>query len=178
MSLSNPASLDWNAAPDKFISYNASINVPSSSPNYGPANFQIFSLQSSIRYAFCISQAILSRLFNTLVDNVNNMSETCFHKRHVLVISGRHAYSANNNYQISRVVSKFGVMVWTTSVVIMTNHKWPVISHPPPFLIWWYTHAIHSSQTACSPGWIGWSWSCVSRKGGDERWLVICDFSS
>ena len=45
MSLSNPTSLDSNAAPDDFIPYNAiftRINVPSSSPNYGPINVQIF----------------------------------------------------------------------------------------------------------------------------------------
>ena len=44
-----------------------SINVPSSSPNSGPANVQIFSLQSAVRYEFCISQANISRLFNAAI---------------------------------------------------------------------------------------------------------------
>ena len=46
--LSTPASLYWNVAPDDFSQYNSiftSINVPSSSPNSGPANVQIFSLK-------------------------------------------------------------------------------------------------------------------------------------
>ena len=67
MSLSTPASLNRNAALDDFSPYNVifiSINVPYSSPNYGPANVQIFSLQSAVRYAFYISQASISILFN------------------------------------------------------------------------------------------------------------------
>ena len=44
-----------------------SINVPSSSPNSVPANVQIFSLKSAVRYALCISQANISRLFNTAI---------------------------------------------------------------------------------------------------------------
>ena len=44
-----------------------SINVPSSSPNSGPANVQIFSLQSAVRYAFCISQASISSSFNAAI---------------------------------------------------------------------------------------------------------------
>ena len=44
-----------------------SINVPSSSPNSGPANFQIFSLKSTVRYVFCISQAIISILLNAAI---------------------------------------------------------------------------------------------------------------
>ena len=70
MYLSTPASLDWNDAPDDFIPYNAiftSINVNSSSPNSGPANVQIFSLQSAVRYALCISQARISSLFNDAI---------------------------------------------------------------------------------------------------------------
>ena len=70
MSLSSPDILDRNAAPDDFIPYNAiftSINVPSSSPNYGPANVQIFSLKSAVRYAFCISQGSISSSFNTVI---------------------------------------------------------------------------------------------------------------
>ena len=38
--------------------------MPSSSPNSGPANVQIFSLQSVVRYASCISQASISSSFN------------------------------------------------------------------------------------------------------------------
>ena len=41
-----------------------SMNVPFSSPNPGPANVQIFSLQSFLIYAFCISQASISSSFN------------------------------------------------------------------------------------------------------------------
>ena len=70
MSISAPTILDWNSAPDDFSPYNAiftSINLPSSSPNSGPTIFQIFSLQSAVRYAFCISQPKISRLFNTAI---------------------------------------------------------------------------------------------------------------
>ena len=70
MSLSNPDSLDRNAAPDAFSPYNAifkSINVPSSSPNYGPANVQIVSLKGAVRYAFCISHASISISFNAVI---------------------------------------------------------------------------------------------------------------
>ena len=70
MSLSTTASLDRNAAPHDFSPYNAiftSINVPSSSQNSGPANVQIFSLQSAVRYMFCISQASISRSFNAAI---------------------------------------------------------------------------------------------------------------
>ena len=70
MSLSNPASLYRNAAPDDFSPNNAiftSINVPSSSPNAVPVNVQIFFLQSSVRYALCISQASVSSLFNAVI---------------------------------------------------------------------------------------------------------------
>ena len=70
MSLSTPASLDRNAEPHDFIPYNAiftGINVPSSSPNYGPANVQIFSLKSVVKYVFCISQAIVSSSFNAAI---------------------------------------------------------------------------------------------------------------
>ena len=70
MCLSTPASLDQNAAPDDFSPYNSiftSINVPSSSPNSGPANVQIFSLQSFVRYAFYISQVSISSLFNAAI---------------------------------------------------------------------------------------------------------------
>ena len=109
----------------------------------------------------CVNEMILIS-----VDNVGDMSATCRHERHDSVISGRHANSANTDHQISHVVSQFSVVVCTTSVVVLTNHKWPVISRPLPFLMWWHMHAIHSSQTACSPGWMGWSWSYASRK----RW--------
>ena len=70
MYLINPASLDQNAAPDDFIPYNeifTSINVSSSSPNFGPANVQIVSLKSAVRYALCIFQANISRLFNAAI---------------------------------------------------------------------------------------------------------------
>ena len=70
MSISNPASLDRNAAPDDFSPYNAIftiINVTSSSPNYVPENVQIFSLQSAVRYALCISQASISSSFNAVI---------------------------------------------------------------------------------------------------------------
>ena len=70
MYLSTPVSLDRNAAPDDFSPYNAiftSINVPSSSPNYGAANVKIFSLQISFRYALCISQASISSSFNAAI---------------------------------------------------------------------------------------------------------------
>ena len=39
----------------------------SSSPNSGPANVQIFSLQSAVRYALCISQASISSSFNAAI---------------------------------------------------------------------------------------------------------------
>ena len=70
MSLSTPASLDWNTAPDDFIPYNAiftSVNVPYYSPNSGPTNVQIFFLQSDVRHVFCISQASISRSFNDAI---------------------------------------------------------------------------------------------------------------
>ena len=70
MSLSNTDSLDHNAVPDDFSPYNAiltSINVPYYSPNSGPANVQIFSLQSTVRYLFCILQANISRPFNAAI---------------------------------------------------------------------------------------------------------------
>ena len=94
------------------------------------------------------------------------MLATCCHERHVLVISGQHDNSADTDHQISRVVSKFGVVVFTKYVVVLTNHKWPVISSPHPLLMWWNTHAIHIPQTSCSPVWINWSWSCAWR----TRW--------
>ena len=67
MPLSNTAILDWNAAPNYFSPFNAIftiINVPSSSPDSGPVNVQILSLQCAVRYVFCISQAIISSSFN------------------------------------------------------------------------------------------------------------------
>ena len=70
MSLSNTASLYRNAAPHDFSQYNAiftSMNVPSSYPISGPANVQIFSLQSAVRYVFCISQAIILSSFNDVI---------------------------------------------------------------------------------------------------------------
>ena len=70
MSLSTPASLDWNAAPDDFSPYTSiftSINVPSSSQNSGPANVQIFSLKSAVRYAFYTSQVSISISFNDAI---------------------------------------------------------------------------------------------------------------
>ena len=70
MSLSTTTSLDRNAAHDDFSPYNAiftSINVPSYYPNSGTANVQIFTLKSAVRYAFCISQANRSRLFNAAI---------------------------------------------------------------------------------------------------------------
>ena len=70
MSLSTTASLDRNTAPDDFSPYNAIftiINVPYSYPNSGPANVQIFSLQSAVKYAFCLSQDNISRLFNAVI---------------------------------------------------------------------------------------------------------------
>ena len=70
MSLNNPDSLDLNDATDDFCPYNAiltNINVPSYSPNSGTANFQIFSLKSSVRYAFCILQASISSSFNAVI---------------------------------------------------------------------------------------------------------------
>ena len=109
---------------------------------------------------------ILPVLCSVLVGNVGDMSATCRHEIHVLVILGQHANSADTNHQISSVASKFSVVVCTTSAVVMTNHNIPEVYCPHPFLMWWHTHAIHSSQTACLPGWIGWSWSCASRK----RW--------
>ena len=84
MPLSTSAILDWNVAHDDFIPYNSiftRINVPSSSPNYGPANVQIFSLKSVVRYAFCISQANISRPFNAeifkaiLTESLNTTDE-------------------------------------------------------------------------------------------------------
>ena len=41
--------------------------MPYSSPNSGPANVQIFSLQSAVRYALCISQASISSSFNASI---------------------------------------------------------------------------------------------------------------
>ena len=41
--------------------------MPSSYPNYGPANVQISSLQSAFRYAFFISQASISSSFNDVI---------------------------------------------------------------------------------------------------------------
>ena len=70
MSLSTPVSLDLNAAPHDFSTYNSiftSINVPSSSPNSGTAIVQICSIQSSVRYLFCISQSIISSSFNPAI---------------------------------------------------------------------------------------------------------------
>ena len=70
MSLRTLASLDRNAAPDYFSPYNViltSINVPSSSTNFGPANVQILSLQSAVSYALCISQANISMSFNAAI---------------------------------------------------------------------------------------------------------------
>ena len=70
MSLSNPASLDRNAAPDDFNPYNAiftRINVPYSSLNSGPENVQIFSLKSAVRYALYISQSSTSISFNDVI---------------------------------------------------------------------------------------------------------------
>ena len=70
MSLSTPDSLDRNAVPHDFSPYNAvftSIDVPSSSPNSGSANVQIFSMQSAVRYVFCISQAIISSSLNAAI---------------------------------------------------------------------------------------------------------------
>ena len=99
-----------------------------------------------------------------LVGNIGGMSAECRHKRHVSVIWGRHDNSANTGHQISCVISQFGVVVCTEYIVVLTNHKWPVISRPYPFLTWWHTHAIHSSQPACPPGWISWNWSCTSSK--------------
>ena len=58
-----------------------------------------------------------------LVDNVGDMSATCHHGRHVSVISGRQSNSADTDHQISRVVSQFGVVVCTTYVVLLTDHK-------------------------------------------------------
>ena len=66
---------------------------------------------------------ILPVLCSVLVGNVGDMSATYRHERHVLVISGQHANSANTNHQISRVVSQFVVVVCTTSVVFLTNQK-------------------------------------------------------
>ena len=43
------------------------INVPSSSTNSGTTNVQILSLQSAIRYAFCISQASISSSFHSVI---------------------------------------------------------------------------------------------------------------
>ena len=70
MSLSTPVSLDQNAVPHEFIPYNAIftiINVPYSSPNSGPANVQIFSLQCAVIYVFYVSQAIISSLLNSAI---------------------------------------------------------------------------------------------------------------
>ena len=70
MYLSTTDRLDRNAAPYDFSPYNAiftSINVPSSSPNSGPKNVQIFSLQSAVRYVFCISQALIPSSFNAAI---------------------------------------------------------------------------------------------------------------
>ena len=100
------------------------------------------------------------------VGNCGDMLATCRHKRHVLVISGQHTNSADTDHHISCAVSQFGVVVFMISVVVMTNHNISSISRPHPFLMWWHMHAIHSSQTACSSGWIGWCWSYASRK----RW--------
>ena len=44
-----------------------SINVPSYSPNSGPANVQIYSMQNAVRYAFCISHASISSSFNAVI---------------------------------------------------------------------------------------------------------------
>ena len=43
------------------------INVPSSSPNSSPTNVQIFSLQSAVKYALCISQYIISSSSNAAI---------------------------------------------------------------------------------------------------------------
>ena len=78
MPLGTPASLDQNVAPDDLIPNNAiftSINMLSSSPNFGTANVQISSMQSSVRFALCISQASISRSFNTeIVKSILNES--------------------------------------------------------------------------------------------------------
>ena len=70
MSLSTTDILDQNAAPDDFSPYNAIftiINMPSSYRNSVPANVQIFSLQSAVRYELCTSQSNISRLFNAAI---------------------------------------------------------------------------------------------------------------
>ena len=94
MSLSTPASLYWNDALDDFSPYNViftSINVPSSSPNSGPANVQIFPLQSVVRYAFSIFQANISRLFNDttvkaiLNESLDTIDKTVIEKGAVVV---------------------------------------------------------------------------------------------
>ena len=94
MSLINPARLDRNAVPADFTHYNAIftiINVPSSSPNYVPTNVQIFSLQSAVRYAFCISQAIISISFNAaivkaiLTESINTTYEDLIEEGAVVV---------------------------------------------------------------------------------------------
>ena len=60
-----------------------------------------------------------------LVVNVGDMSATCSHERHVLVISGRHANSAKNDHEIVCVVSKFGVVVCTTSEAVdLAKTRW------------------------------------------------------
>ena len=50
-----------------IIPFLQSINVPSSSPDSGPANVQIFLLQSSVRYTLYISQASISSSSNAAI---------------------------------------------------------------------------------------------------------------
>ena len=71
-----------------------------------------------------------------LVVNVGDMLATCCHKIHVLVILGRYANYSDTDHHISRVVSQFGVVVCTKSVVVLTNHNRPAISCPHPLLVW------------------------------------------
>ena len=65
--------------------------MPSSYPNSGPANVQFFSLQSAVRYAFCISQARISSSFNAaivkaiLIESLENTDENVIEEGDIFV---------------------------------------------------------------------------------------------
>ena len=86
--------MDRNAAPEDFSPYYSiftSINVPYYSSNSGPTNVQIFSLQSAVRYAFCILQASISSSFYyvivkyILTESLDNTNENMIEDGDVVI---------------------------------------------------------------------------------------------
>ena len=114
----------------------------------------IFPSESS-GWIFTIYSVILKFVMNLICcmrltgifGNVGNMSATCRHKRHVSVISGQHDNSADTDHHISRVVSKFDVLVCTISVFVLKNHNRTSIYRPHLFLMWWHTHNSHPANS-------------------------------